>query len=309
MKSLCLPHAWLEHFKDLALVAVLAAHRDAESERGAYIALTELQCAAHTHLNRKTVHKKKTELISERVLLPKPGAGRGWQGLPCLIDWARLTQLTENGQLNWPETDIQLPQNGHSIVQKGTINRPERDNQLPENGQSTDPKGTIELSALNKKHAPAPASIDKNRLEQSIERLRSAKKSDYDPETFKSARDALHSFQAKHSRPENRIATPPDDDITAQFLSVADWPSLQKMIADLEADRTEAGFKWVWFVRVALQRMQGLSPAQWGIVCEQVWPARTPLDRKPVERAESNDAGDSIAKLQAMGYLKKGAHA
>lgn len=31
--------------------------------------------------------------------------------------------------------------------------------------------------------------------------------------------------------------------------------------------------------------------------------------RKPVERAESNDAGDSIAKLKAMGYLKKGAHA
>jgi hypothetical protein len=164
-------------------------------------------------------------------------------------------------------------------------------------------------STPNKERAHAPTSIDidsKNRLKESIERLRSAQKTDYDANVFETARDALQSFQAKCSRPENRIGTAPDDKITAQFLSVAEWPRLRQMLAELEAERTEAGFKWVWFVRVALQRMQGLSPSQWTEVCAQVWPSRTLAERKPPVREE--ETSDALA-LREVAELKEWARA
>jgi hypothetical protein len=54
----------------------------------------------------------------------------------------------------------------------------------------------------------------------------------------------------------------PDDAITAQFLTVAEWPRLEALLCDLAAERKEAGYSYGWYITVALQRIHGLSPAR-----------------------------------------------
>src|SRR6185437_14250586 len=60
----------------------------------------------------------------------------------------------------------------------------------------------------------------------------------------------------------NRLPGLPDDAITAQFLTVAEWPRLEVLLSDLAAERKETGYSYGWYVTVALQRIHGLSPAR-----------------------------------------------
>jgi hypothetical protein len=148
---------WVRAFESsLPLAAVFAAHVEVEG-------ITELQCAARTGLDRKTVHRKKRALIETyRVLVPQAGSGRGWQGLPCRIDSERLRQLVANAA-KCPKTDDQPAEKGQLIAQKGTIETPAS---VPkgtiepvEKGQLIAQKGTIETPPY-KERAPAPASSD-----------------------------------------------------------------------------------------------------------------------------------------------------
>ncbi|MGH9583328.1 MAG: hypothetical protein ACRD4O_10365 [Bryobacteraceae bacterium] len=54
---------------------------------------------------------------------------------------------------------------------------------------------------------------------------------------------------------------PPDAQIVAQFLSVAEWPRLEALLNKLAREQCEAGSRYAWFVQVALQRIHGLSLA------------------------------------------------
>lgn len=103
------------------------------------------------------------------------------------------------------------------------------------------------------------------------------------------ARARLHSFQFENSKhAENRIANPPDETITAQILTICgSLEGLEDMLRTLEADRAEAGYKWVWFVRVALDRMRGIQfdEAEWKRFAAEVWPKRNGSpERKPPEK-------------------------
>lgn len=99
-------------------------------------------------------------------------------------------------------------------------------------------------------------------FDKTIDRLQKAKKVDFDESIFEVARMQIASHHAKYAREENRLPGLPDDSITAQFLSVADWPRLQNMLYDLSSERKEAGYSYGWYVTVALQRIHGLSPAR-----------------------------------------------
>lgn len=112
-------------------------------------------------------------------------------------------------------------------------------------------------------NASAPAkSIEKNDFDSLIDRLRKAQKSDFDHEVFEQARKMIASHHAKFAREGCQLVGWPDDQITAQFLAIADWPRLSAMLYDLSSERKESGHSWAWYVTVALQRIHGISPGK-----------------------------------------------
>lgn len=92
-----------------------------------------------------------------------------------------------------------------------------------------------------------------------IDRLLKANPKRIEPAKIETARRWLHGYQAKLGR--ERDPHPPDDRIVAQFLSIADWPILERLLYDLMAERKEPGYSYAWFVSVALQRIHGVQPA------------------------------------------------
>lgn len=110
-------------------------------------------------------------------------------------------------------------------------------------------------------NASAPAeSIEKSDFDSLIDRIQNSKKADFDDEVFEAARNLIASHHAKFAREGCQLPGKPDDQITAQFLAVADWPRLSRMLHDLLTERHQSSFSWGWYVTVALQRIHGISP-------------------------------------------------
>lgn len=103
-------------------------------------------------------------------------------------------------------------------------------------------------------------SIEKNNFDTLIDRIQTSKRADFEDEIFEAARDLIASHHAKFAREGSQLPGKPDDQITAQFLAVADWPRLSRMLHDLLTERQQTSFSWGWYVTVALQRIHGVAP-------------------------------------------------
>ncbi|HEU0139861.1 MAG TPA: hypothetical protein VFQ79_09135 [Bryobacteraceae bacterium] len=90
--------------------------------------------------------------------------------------------------------------------------------------------------------------------------LRATTKNTPDPDLIPMARQWLHGYMVKLGREKDRH--PPDDRLVAQFLSIAPWPQLERLLYDLLAEHREPGYQYAWFVTVALQRIHGIQPKQ-----------------------------------------------
>jgi hypothetical protein len=104
----------------------------------------------------------------------------------------------------------------------------------------------------------AGARVDSNSNFDLIDRLLRASPSDYEREAIAKARACLHGYAVKLGREKDRH--PPDDRLVAQFLSIAPWQALERLIYDLMAERKQPGYAYAWFVAVALQRIHGIQP-------------------------------------------------
>lgn len=91
-----------------------------------------------------------------------------------------------------------------------------------------------------------------------IDQLLRAKPSDFSSELIATARRWMHGYIVKLGTDPH--AHPPDNRIVAQFLSIAEWPALERVLQDLMAERKPAGYSHAWFVSVALQRIHGIDP-------------------------------------------------
>lgn len=111
----------------------------------------------------------------------------------------------------------------------------------------------------NKERAYARASIDT--ISDSIfDRMARADIKNFGADEVAAAKRYMQGYSAKlGSSPHPH---PPDDKITAQFLSIAPWPDLLKLIHDLLAERKQCGWSYGWFTTVALQRIHGISPSE-----------------------------------------------
>jgi hypothetical protein len=126
-------------------------------------------------------------------------------------------------------------------------------------------------------------SIERNDLDRLIDRLQKAKKSDFDEDTFEQARNLIASHHAKFAREGCQIAGLPDDQITAQFLAIAEWPRLSQMLYDLLSERKQPSFSWGWYVTVALQRIHGISPDRVRALREKVRKTATSIKAAPID--------------------------
>ena len=118
---------------------------------------------------------------------------------------------------------------------------------------------TCEPAHIDNASAPAE-SIEKNDFDRLIDRIQNSKKADFDDDVFEAARNLIASHHAKFAREGCQLPGKPDDQITAQFLAIADWPRLSHMLHDLLTERQQSSFSWGWYVTVALQRIHGISP-------------------------------------------------
>lgn len=70
-------------------------------------------------------------------------------------------------------------------------------------------------------------------------------------------REWLYGYMRKFGRtPEPH---PPDSQIVAQFLAIAEWPRLEALLTALFRERRQPGHSYAWFVAVALNRLHGLK--------------------------------------------------
>jgi hypothetical protein len=150
-------------------------------------------------------------------------------------------------------------------------------------------------------------------FDNTIDRLHKSKKVDFDETLFEFARSRIASHHAKFARPENRLASLPDDTITSQFLAVAEWPKLEAMLVDLASERKEAGHSYGWYVTVALQRIHGISPERLrelrvrlksGISRSTLVPSREAINRKPPAVVEVEQLKEQVRALAATRSLR-----
>jgi hypothetical protein len=117
-----------------------------------------------------------------------------------------------------------------------------------------------------------------------------SKPAHFDKAAIERGRKWLHGYIATISRdprePQDPNAHPPDDFIVAQFLALAEWSRLEKLLRDLFHERKRPGQTYGWFVTVGLQRIHGITWLQTGNYRQPGQPARADA-RHPRPRAGS----------------------
>lgn len=93
-----------------------------------------------------------------------------------------------------------------------------------------------------------------------LDRLLKSSPKKFDDATRAKAKEWLYGYMRKFGR--ERDPHPPDEQIIAQFLSIAPWAQLENLLMRLFRENCESGKTYAWFVYVALQRIHGISAAQ-----------------------------------------------
>jgi hypothetical protein len=93
-----------------------------------------------------------------------------------------------------------------------------------------------------------------------VERALEARPKHFSRQELDKARAALHGHAVKFPSLGYEHRHPPDDQVCAEFLSIADWSRLESVLFDLMVERKQAGGSYGWFVAVAMQRIHGIKP-------------------------------------------------
>jgi hypothetical protein len=95
-----------------------------------------------------------------------------------------------------------------------------------------------------------------------LDRVLRSKPTHHDPKDLETFRRWLHGYMCKLGRDASNQPTPnahpPDNDLVAQFLAVAEPRRLGTMLDALLLEKQPA-FSYAWFVTVALQRVHGIT--------------------------------------------------
>ena len=98
------------------------------------------------------------------------------------------------------------------------------------------------------------------RLTPILDRVLKSRPANFDKAEIRKAREWLHGYMVKVGNDPD--AHPPDDFITAQFLSLADWPRLEALLRELFAERHRPEISYGWFITIGLQRIHNIHWTQ-----------------------------------------------
>ena len=142
----------------------------------------------------------------------------------------------------------------------------------PAGGSAVEPRGFATEPPPYKERAHAPrASIDSIKEREQdrssvIDAILTAKPADHPAEELDFVRRNLTGYCAKFPPASwdgtgaTPNATPPDDLIAAQILSVTSPRRFQELITLLASRRVTPGYEWSWWVTVVAQRCAGVKP-------------------------------------------------
>ena len=268
---------------ELHVLIGLAARAELAGNHDAVASSRDL--AEQTGLARASVQTAIDSLNSSGVI--KSDCGSATRAAQHRLLFLAAVEFEEGGPTVSPGAAQTLGHGGlksepvvaQKLGQGGPIIRPVVDQILSHGGPETEPGVAQELGQGGLSSEPLPngksstcepahienasaraESIEKNDFDNLIDRLQKAKKSDFHDEVFEQARNLIASHHAKFAHEGSHIPGLPDDQITAQFLAVADWPRLSRTLYDLMSERKQSSHSWAWYVTVAVQRIHGISP-------------------------------------------------
>jgi hypothetical protein len=237
-------------------LTVMASSRDLAEQTG--LARASVQTAIDSLNSKRFVH-------SDSGAATRPAAHR--------LTFLELVENATSGPTAEPQVAQNLGQSGLTVRpvvaeipgQGSPEARPQEAQSLSQGGPNSEPlpneKSGTYKQAYKERAGMRADSIEMD-FDKVIDRLQRAQKGDFDEEAFELARNRIASHHAKFAREANRLSSLPDDKITAQFLSIAEWPKLEALLFDLASERKEAGYSYGWYITVALQRIHSISPSR-----------------------------------------------
>ncbi len=100
-------------------------------------------------------------------------------------------------------------------------------------------------------------------------KILNARPKDADPIQLHQAGQMLHEAMKRRGA---RVAKPPDDVVTAQFLASGPWPELQRLLLHIMQSSGTRIHHYSYFVAAALERCHGILPTELHAAREQLRP-------------------------------------
>jgi hypothetical protein len=135
-----------------------------------------------------------------------------------------------------------------------------------------------------------------------IDQILSAKPTKADSENLATFTSWLHGYMQKFGRDENNRPLqnphPPQPDLVAQFLAIAEPRRLGTMLDSLACDRKTC-YSYGWFIAVAMQRIHGISWKATQAIRAQLRDVKKPRPPEP-EQQSFQDAIAEMAQAKKM---------
>ena len=204
--------------------------------------ISSRKLAEATKLARPNTQKALDSLNEKKIIATRDGTATS--AADHALTYLRITQM--GGSFTMPPLASKQSQGGSFT--------------MPPLASKQSQGGIVTMPPPIEEHARAGASIDSIEPDSIIDRCLRAREKHFKPAELERAKQLIWGYQLKFGPDHN--SHPPDGDILAQFLAVAEWHRLEAMVYnELMPDREKPGYKYSWYVTVALQKIHGIKPA------------------------------------------------
>lgn len=233
---------------ELRILIALSARTDPNHQ----IRISTRDLAAYSSTAHSAVRRALGSLEARQLITTRPG-GASSQGTPIQLNFLKTRKFG-------------VPLKGTPEPRKGTSQKPESVPRVPLKGTPVPLVGTMQTELFMQgvppegtPHIGERARIDFDFDSSSIiDRLLKASPKNQNADDMATVKKWVHGYHAKLGREKD--PHPPDDRILAQLLAVGSADRIVAVIQDLMAERQEPGYKYGWYVTVALQRIHGIRP-------------------------------------------------
>ncbi len=232
--------------------------------------VSQRMLALSTGCGRESVKRAIAGLERKKLATMRPGATTQEDGTPFRCEFLRTAPMTGGLTMSPPaestrgwqgefSTEVDSPW-GHPVSPPPTENE-----QLTMAAELPRARvGSVlkpdPITTPDREQKKSTASTPEQNELGIIDRVLSARPRDYSEQQHARARSAIMGHVVKFPAPLGEYNRPPDHQITAQLLAVAEWYELEAFFLQLRIDRVQSGEKYAWFVTVAMKHIHGIKP-------------------------------------------------